>query len=93
MFNRSLDNTRTTRRVLLKEKRAGLRNRMPKMWGGERFRPSGNFNFRMLRLGPKKSVKNRARALNMGRSLRNNNNNNNNKRRTRKRNNNMNNSK
>ena len=79
MFNRSLDNTKVTRRVLLKERKAGLRNKMPKMWGGERFRPSGNFNFRKLRLTPKKSVKNRARALN----------NNNNKRSTRKRNNNM----
>lgn len=88
MFNKSLDNTRVTRRVLLKERKVGLRNKMPKMWGGNRWRPSGNSNFK--RLQPKKTVKHRAHALNRGEAWKNNNNNHsNNKHTNRNKNNNM----
>ena len=62
--------------TLKREVQVGLRGN-PKMWGGERFRPSGNNNFRTLGADPRRlSVRNRARLGSLGLLWRNNNNNN-----------------
>ena len=71
--------------TLKREVQVGLRGN-PKMWGGERFRPSGNNNFRTLRARSRRlSVRNRARLGNLGLLWRNDNNNNNNRGRSRPR--------
>ncbi len=71
-------NNNTNPATLKREVQAGLR-RNPKMWGGERFRPTGNNNFRTLRARSRRlSVRNRARLGSLGLLWRNNNDNNNN---------------